>query len=77
MTDKQILMFLGAGALAFLYLKNQAGEAVAAVGNAVNPVNPENVFNQGVLSVGQALTGDKSWTLGGWIYEITHDSESL
>lgn len=39
---------------------------------AVTPTNPENVFNQAVNSVGQAVTGEADWTLGGQIYDWTH-----
>ncbi len=46
----------------------------------VNPSNPSNWVNQAVSSAGAAVvspTGpgrnaDGSWTLGGWLYDVTH-----
>ena len=49
--------------------------AVATAGtavHAVNPLNPDNVFAGAVNKVGQAGSGDKYWTLGGWFYDRTH-----
>ncbi|MBO9490740.1 hypothetical protein J7384_10245 [Endozoicomonas sp. G2_1] len=56
------------GAAALYYSSKKAAD----VGQAVNPVNDDNIFNQGVLSVGRKITGNPHWTLGGWIYDITH-----
>ncbi|MBB1073647.1 hypothetical protein HUU62_04390 [Rhodoferax sp. 4810] len=71
-----------------LYRASQAASNAAAavadtVGNAaqaVNPVSPENIFYTGVNAIGGTLAGpsspgtnaDGSWTLGGWIYDVTH-----
>jgi len=59
------------GAVSY-YAAKKAKETVNDIGSAINPINNDNVFNQGVLAVGQNLTGNKHWTLGGWIYDITH-----
>lgn len=40
----------------------------------LNPADPGNVVNRAVLAVPRAVTGDDSWTLGGWLYEVTHPS---
>ena len=72
LTDKQMLMLLGAGALAFLYLKGKIEKTAATVANNINPVNPDNIFYGGVNSVGKALTGSQSFTLGGWIYDMVN-----
>lgn len=53
-------------------LSDKAGDAAAAVGNAINPTNPENVFHSGVNATGAAISGDKDWTLGGWVYDLFH-----
>lgn len=71
-TDKQLLMLLGAGTVAFFYLAGKIERTAAKVGNAINPVNPENIFYGGVNEVGTSLTGDKHFTLGGWIYDKIH-----
>ena len=73
LTNKQLLGVGVAGVVALWYLKKKAGETAAAVGNAINPVNPENVFYAGVNNVGEALTGDEAFSLGSWLYGVTHD----
>ena len=40
---------------------------------ALNPASDKNLAYTGVNAVGQTVSGDDSWTLGGWIYDITHD----
>lgn len=64
------------GALGVWYAKNQAIKAAAVVGDAINPVNDNNIFASGVNAVGAKLSGNQHWSLGGWIYKITHDSEN-
>ncbi len=49
------------------YLKNEATKAAKAVGEAVNPVSQDNIFNQGFEAVGEAVTGQKDWSLGVWL----------
>ncbi len=51
-------------------------EGLAAAGNAVNPTSDRNLAYRGVNSVGAALSGDASWSLGSWLYDLTHPSES-
>jgi hypothetical protein len=40
---------------------------------SINPANPENVINGGFNRVTQWLTGDEDFSLGGWVYDVTHD----
>ena len=68
-----MLMMLSAGGLLLWYLKNKTVEVVSEVGQAINPVNPDNIFSEGVDSIGGAISGDDGWSLGVWIYEATHD----
>lgn len=69
-----------AGALAvgllgwFLARKGKA--AAAALGEAVNPTDRDNLAYRGVNALGEALTGEGGWTLGGWFYDWTHPEES-
>jgi hypothetical protein len=58
-----------------------AVDAAGVVGNAINPVNQNNVFYSGVNAVGGAIVqdpagpgknADGSWTLGGWLFDVTH-----
>lgn len=40
--------------------------------NYVNPASEKNVVYSGVNKVGAVVSGDKEWSLGTWIYDITH-----
>lgn len=81
--DLLIKLALGAAAVGVVYfsykkLTGAAGEAFdAATGFAsttLNPASDQNLIYKGVNAVGAAATGDTSggWSLGGWIYDITH-----
>jgi hypothetical protein len=48
------------------------GAAAVDAANAVNPLNNDNIINQGFTSVYQAVTGSGG-TLGTGLYDITHD----
>lgn len=58
----------------------ELGEVADSIIVGVNPANPSNWINQAVTSAGAAVvspTGpgrnaDGSWTVGGWLYDITH-----
>jgi hypothetical protein len=39
---------------------------------ALNPASANNLAYQGANSIGEALTGDKDFSLGGWLYDKTH-----
>lgn len=61
--------------------KDGAAEVVGAVGQAINPTSDKNVVYSGINAVGNVLAtdptspgrnADGSWTLGGWIYDMTH-----
>lgn len=77
------LGLLGAAVLGGLYLVKRAtagveqaavwaGDAVQAI---INPASDKNIFYGGANAIGGAIAGDTSgsWSLGGWIYDITHD----
>jgi hypothetical protein len=39
----------------------------------LNPVSDQNIIYDGVVGgVGRVISGDEHWSLGGWIYDITH-----
>jgi hypothetical protein len=54
------------------YLGKKSLAAAQSVGEAVNPVSPNNIFYRGANAVGGAVSGDSSFSLGGWIYSATH-----
>lgn len=71
---------LGAIGLALWKIKS----AVPAVVEAINPADPNNLINRGVGAVGGAIVSDPtgpgknadgSWSLGGWLYDVTHPEE--
>lgn len=51
-----------------------AVEGAKQLGTAINPVNPDNAFAGAVNSVGSAISTNQSWTLGSWLYDVTHQS---
>ncbi len=70
-------LIVGGIALAVLvvlwWLKNK----VAAGAGAVNPVNPDNVFNSAVTGIVQRATGDKNQTLVGWFDDVFGVNQGL
>lgn len=61
----------------------KAGEVASAVADGVaevvstdlNPASSSNLVNRGVEAVGQAVTGDPSWSVGGWVWDVFHDDD--
>ena len=51
---------------------DSAADAAEQAAWAVTPWNNDNVIYGGVNSVGGAITGDSSFSLGSWIYDVTH-----
>jgi len=75
-----LMVIAGLAAVAGLYLYSQKGKIAAAAGDvvdSVNPASPENLAYRGVNGIGSTITGDEAFTLGGWIYDITHPNEVL
>ena len=61
---------LGLSVILAIYLfKDSIANGAAAAGQSINPVNPNNVFADGVDAVGEVLTGNEHFKLGGWIYD--------
>lgn len=68
LTNKQAgFLALGAVVAAYVVYANRG-----QIGRWLNPASRENVAYQGVNAVGSELSGDDSWTLGGWFYDLTH-----
>lgn len=73
------------GAAVVVYLTRSGATALVdtakTIGAAVDPTNPDNVVASGINKVGSVLVSDGtgpgknadgSWTLGGWLYDITN-----
>jgi hypothetical protein len=58
-------------ALSYVATK-KAKETIGDVGEAISPLNNNNIFANGVNAVGAKLSGNDNWSLGGWIYDITN-----
>lgn len=69
-----VIIAAGLGGLAFVLYRGGARVVQAAgdAANAINPLNDQNVFASSVDKVGAKLSGDSSWSLGTWIYDVTH-----
>ncbi|MEO8805845.1 MAG: hypothetical protein ABI433_07175 [Burkholderiaceae bacterium] len=78
MNESTKLMIIVGGVAVVAYIAYKAVPKVAAaVGDAaqaVNPLNHDNVIAGAANKVGGIIAGDESgnWTLGGWIYDLTH-----
>jgi len=63
---------LGAGAVAAYWIGTKVSAGAGSVAQAVNPTSDRNLAYRGVNSIGQSVTGDGYWNLGGWLYDVTH-----
>lgn len=44
----------------------------------LNPTSDKNVIYNGIIGgTGRALSGDDSWSLGTWLYDITHEQDGI
>lgn len=57
-------------------LGNAASTITETVTTTLNPASDKNIIYKGVNAVGGAVSGSDSWSLGSWIYDITHPEES-
>lgn len=56
-------------------ISSATGNAVKAVGTAINPVDGNNIAHSSVNAVGAAITGDEDWTIGTKLAEWTTPDE--
>ena len=71
-----LVLFVVAAAAGVVLAKKIAKGAEKAAA-AVDPTNPDNVANSAVTAVGREISGDSAWTLGGWVYDVTHSDEDF
>lgn len=45
------------------------------IANAVNPASRDNLAYSGVNAIGAELSGQRDFSLGAWIYDVTHPNE--
>lgn len=69
-------LLVGVPLIAFIGWKIYgAKDAIVGAIDKVNPASSNNFINQGVESIGQALTGNDNWTLGGWAFDSSHNED--
>lgn len=61
----QVVTIAVVGVIGLYYVKKGAQKAA----QAINPVSQDNLAYTGVNSIGEALTGNKRFDLGVWIYD--------
>lgn len=83
-TDRQLIgMVLALGGLGWLItskVKASIEDTATATRTAVNevlskdlnPASDQNLIYRGVNSLGEQISGQKGWSLGGWLYDVTH-----
>ena len=73
---KTVLIVGGVAVAGAWYLKRQATQAVKDVGQAVNPVNHDNIFNRGAQGIWDQFTDGKG-TIGTDIYDWLNPADTL
>lgn len=71
-TDKQLLIIFGVVVVGGVVAYDQASRAAGSLVGYVNPASPSNIFYAGVNAVGASISGSESWSLGEWLYDISH-----
>lgn len=70
-----VIAFAGAAGV-FLAWRLSRGVVDAVKAGAVDPTSDNNLAYRGVNAVGSSITGDSSFSLGSWLYDLTHDTEA-
>ncbi len=79
---KAVAILAGTAAVLFLAVKLYQGSKAAAervekvVTEDLNPASDQNLAYKATNAVGAAVTGDKDFSLGVWIYEWIHGDET-
>lgn len=50
----------------------ETGTTVFGNANALVPQSPDNLAYGGINALGSAATGDQNFSLGSWLYNVTH-----
>jgi hypothetical protein len=68
-----VLVALALLGVAGVWLYRQS-PAIAAAADKINPLNPDNIFATTVNDVGAAVSGNQSFSLGTWAWEVVNPS---
>jgi len=77
MNTRTILVGAAVALAAYLYVKSETKNIVTGAVDSVTPTNPDNIFAGGVDSVGEILTGDNNFRLGGWVYDKFNNKQRV
>ncbi len=66
-----VMVVTGIAVIAAIYLAARKDALVAAV----NPADDRNLANRAVNAIGEGISGQDGWTLGGWLYDVLHPYE--
>lgn len=76
LTDKQFFIVAGVVLVVAGYAAYRAVKAVDVVSETfktdLNPANQDNIINRAFTDTVRSVSGVENWTLGGWIYDLTH-----
>lgn len=75
-TPKNVAIAAGVVLVVGWYIKNKAGDTLKQAGQAVNPVNNDNVINQGAQSLWGVFTDGKG-SIGTDIYDWLNPGDEL
>ena len=53
----------------YFLLKSEATKAAVFVGESVDITSDQNLVYKSVNAIGESLTGDAHFSLGGWMYD--------
>jgi hypothetical protein len=76
MKQYAMLFALGAGAVLILgyFAKKGVTAAAQVAGTKLNPYSSGNlVYDNTIGGAGRVITGNPNWTLGGALYDMTHE----
>lgn len=73
LTNKQFLIVGAVAAVAAYFIYKKGTKLVT---ETFNPASDRNVVYDGVVGgIGRAISDDEHWSLGTWIYDITHSDD--
>lgn len=76
-TNKQLMIIGGVGlVVGYIAYRKIAGTAEKLVTETLNPASNQNLIYDGIIGgTGRAISGDDSWSLGTWLYDLTHPDD--
>jgi hypothetical protein len=73
--DKLSRLLTSAGFLLAVGLVGSAVYAAEKARRRLDPTDPNNLFYDGVNSVGSSVTGNDDFSLGSWLYDVIHGDD--